>query len=295
MESFKVMIGGVEKEVLVREPKASEIKEATKIRAKAYWKALQDKLPLANDAAKLLQESSWDEKKAAELRDLRAELAKNEDILTNPKKRESFKLGGPTDKSEGTMFRAAMRCIELRAKILSLNTVFAEAQQNTVEGYSENERLNYLLYATTVYKDSGERVFSSYEDFDASTVLTEENAEKYVVVTRAFLSYQMKVLGDYQKSTDTNPENAFFKRFNFIDKEGRFINKDGNPINSDGELLGEDGELLSKPKELIKPVPFLDNEGNPILDEGYKEELAKYEAELAKIKEKDLLALAETK
>lgn len=280
METFKAMINGQEKEILVREPKPAEIKEATKVRAKAFWKAMKDGLPLAKDAMELTQKTSWDSKKAEELNSLREELAKNEEILT---KKRNLKMGDFSDKSEETMLRIAIKCVELRNKILNLNTIFAEAQQNTVEGYAENERLNYILYATTVYKDSGERVFSSYEDFDNSTVLMEENSDKYVIATMAFATYQMKVINEYQKSTDTNPENAFLKRFKFIDDKGRFINKEGKLVNSDGELLDSEGNSLSeKPIVPEKPIPFLDNNGNPIIDEEYKAELAKYEASLVK-------------
>lgn len=282
MDSFKTKINGVEKEILVREPKSDEIKEANKVRAKAYWKAMRDGLPLAKDAMELTQKISWNTKKSEKLNSLRKELLEKEEILT---KKRNLKIGGPGDKSEETMFRIAMKCIDLRNEILELNTAFAEAQQNTVEGYAENERLNYVLFATTVYKDSGERVFSSYEDFDAATILTDENAEKYLVVRLAFMAYQNKVIGDYQKILDSNPENAFLKRFKFVNEEGQFINKEGKLVNSDGELLDKEGNLVST-AEIVpdKPIPFLDNNGSPILDKEYEEELAKYEKVIAGLK-----------
>lgn len=282
MDTFKTKVGGVEREIMVREPKHQEVKEANKVRAKAYFKAMKDGLPLAKEAMELMQKASWDIKKSEELNALRSELIQNEEILT---KKRNLKLGGPGEKSEETMFRVAMKCMDIRSKILNLNTTFAEAQQNTVEGYAENERLNYILYATTVYKDSGERVFSSYEDFDTSTVLTDETTEKYLVATLAFRAYQNKVVGDYQKIMESNPENAFFKRFKFVNEEGQFINKEGKPINSNGEPLDKNGDVIpEKPPVIDKPIPFLDNEGNPILDKEYEEELAKYEAALAKEK-----------
>lgn len=279
VDTFKASVGGVEREILVREPKAEEIKESAKVRSKAFFKAIQDGLMFSKDTMELIRKTALTPEKSKEMTDLYKELAEKEEILT---KKRNLKLGGPDNSDENTMFRVAMRCLDIRNKLTDLNTPFAEAQQNSVEGMAENERLNYLLYATTVYKDSGERVFSSYEDFDKSTVRTSQNEEKYIIATRAMVIYQMKLLNDFQKGIDSNPENAFFKRFKFINEKGRFINKDGKLVNSAGEFLDEDGNLKDEQKPVIeKPAPFLDNDGNPIEDEEYKAELAKYEASIA--------------
>lgn len=275
METFKAMFDGKEREFGVRSATSKDIKEANKIRSIAYWKAVKDGLPMANDAIKMSQKTSWTPEKAQEFRDLQKELAECEEILS---KKRDLKLGGPSDKDPNTMFRVALKCFDLRNKVSELNMAFADAQQNTVEGYSENERLNYIVYATTVYKDSGERVFPSYDDFDNSTVLSEENSEKYMIATLAFAAYQSKLLEGYQKSVDSNPENTFLKRFKFINQNGEFIDKEGKLIDSNG------GSVTTEEPKLVEPKPFLDNDGKPIEDEEYKKELEEYKASLAKIK-----------
>ncbi len=272
METFKTKLGGVEKEFLVRAPKAEEVKEANKVKSRGYWKAIKDGLPMANDAIKLAQQTAWTPEKVEEYVKLQKELNEAEKILTE---KRNLKLGGPKDPNQETMFRVALKCFSLRNKLSELNSIFAEAQQNTVEGYSENERLNYILYATTVYKDTGERVFESFEDFDKSTISSEENSEKYIIATLAFAMYQQKLLKSYQTVVDGNPENAFLKRFKFINDEGEFIDKDGNLIDSSGEVVVDEVVTDDEPK------PFLDNEGNPIEDEEYLKELADYKARKA--------------
>lgn len=275
METFKALLNKQEKEFAVKTPSSKDIKEANKIRSIAYWKATKEGLPMANDAIKLSQKTSWTPEKAEEFKKLQLDLTECEEILS---KKRDLKLGGPNDKDPNTMFRVALKCFDLRNKVSELNVAFAEAQQHTVEGYAENERLQYLVYATTVYKDSGERVFSSYDDFDNSVNLTEENAEKYMIATLAFAAYQSKLFESYQKSVDSNPENTFLKRFKFINEKGEFIDKEGRLVDSNGKLVVEE-EV-----KLVEPKPFLDNDGKPIEDEEYKKELEEYKARLAKTK-----------
>lgn len=275
METFKVSVGGQEKELYIRDAKAAEIKEANKVKSKAYWKAIKDGLPLANDAVKLAQQTSWTPEKIEEVRKLEKELADHEETLT---KKRNLKLGGPLNKDENTMFRVALKCLGIRNRLVALKSLFAEAQENTVEGYAENERLNYILYATTVYKDSGERVFESFEDFENSTFLADNNAEKYQLIMAAFEAYKSRLQNSVQTILDMNPENTFFKRFKFINDNGDFIDKEGKPIDSNGDKVLE---VLPK---IEKPIPFLDDDGNPIEDEEYKAELLKYESALANTK-----------
>lgn len=275
METFKTMVNGQEKEILVRSPKASEIKDANKHKSRAYWKAVKDGLPMFGDAAKMTQQTSWTPEKIAEYSKIQVELEECENILA---KKRDLKLGGPTDKSENTMFRVALKCFNLRNKLIRLNTELAEAQEHTVEGYAENERLNYMLYCSTVYKDSGERVFGSYEEFDNSTVLSDDNAEKNTLVNLAFVAYQTKLVDSVKNTIDNNPENVFFKRFKFINNDGQFVDNNGNLVDSNGNKV-----IDEKPK-LDKPNPYLDNDGNPIEDEEYKAELEKYELALAEQK-----------
>lgn len=270
-EAFKVKVGDKEVELILRSPKPEDVREADKIRSKAYTEAyLKDKMPLAVTAREeAMRRGIWDETKQKELRDAQAELVKCEEILT---KSRNLKLGGPGNMDPNTMFQIAIKTQDLRNKIIELRTLFADVEKNTVEGYSENERQNYLLYATTVYKDSGERFFSSFEDFKNSTVFTEENKEKCAVATLAYMQYQYRLIGDYQKNLNETPENKFLKRFKFVDDQGRFL-KEGKLVNMGGDPVNEDGIPLNKITKPEPPKPFLDDNGNPILDEEYQREL----------------------
>jgi hypothetical protein len=275
METFKVLVGGKEVELSLRNPKGEDVREADKIKSIAYNDALYNqKMPLASQAREeAIKRKIWNEEKQLQLMNYEKELIESERLLT---KDRTLKLGGPGNDDPNTMFNIALKCQELREKIARLKTIFSEMESKTVEGYSENERLNYLIYATTVYKDSGTRFFESFDDFKNATFYTEDNSEKNNVAIMAYAQYQLKLFGEYQKSADTNPENKFLKRFKFVDDKGRFLNKDGKLVNLSGQVVDEDGNLLNIKVEEEEPKPYLDDEGKPILDEEYLKELEEY-------------------
>lgn len=281
METFKVKFNGNEIELFLRSPKSEDVREADKIKSIAYNDALYNqKMPLASQAREeAIKRKIWNEDKQLELFNLEKELDESEKLLT---KDRTLRLGGPGDDDPNTMFNIALKCQSLREKIAKLKTIFSEMESQTVEGYAENERLNYLIYATTVYKDSGKRFFESFDDFKNSTFYTEENAEKNTIALMAYAQYQIKLFGEFQKSVDNNPENKFLKRFKFVDEKGRFLNKDGKFVNLGGELVDENGELLNNKIDEEEPKPYIDNDGNPIIDEEYKKELEEYKKRVKK-------------
>lgn len=275
METFKATINGQEVELSIKPASPDDVMEAEKIRAKAFNQAfLVDKMPLAIKAREeAMKQGIWNEDKQKELSLAQTELIRLENVLN---KDRNLKMGGPGIDDENTMFRIALKCQELRDKIINLRTVFADIEKNTAEGYAENERQNYILYATTVYKDSRKRFFDSFEDFKRATVFTEENKEKCAIATIAYYNYRANLLDDYQKNLGGTAENKFLKRFKFVDEKGRFLNKEGKFVNVGGELVNEDGVPLTQVTPPEKPKPYLDDNGNPIIDEEYKKELEAY-------------------
>ena len=269
---FKIKYQGREFDILVRDPKPSDIREADKARSRAHKEAfLVEKLPLAITAREeAINRGLWNEDKQRKLLDAQTELIRCENLIN---KDRDLKLGGPGNTDENTMFRIALKCQDLRDQIINLRTIFAEVEKDTVERYSEDERFNYLLYATTVYKDSDKRFFDSFDDFKNAVVFTEENKEKCGVANLAYMHYQMKLIGNYDKSLDDTPDKKFLKRFKFIDEKGRFLNKEGRLVNLGGELVDEVGVAESDKKPVEPPKPFLDDEGQPIIDDAYKAEL----------------------
>jgi flagellar basal body rod protein FlgG len=84
---------------------------------------------------------------------------------------------------------------------------------------------------------------------------------------------------DYEKNL---PENKFLIKYKFVNDSLRFINKDGKLTDKDGRLVDEDGRYINDKGEyidkdgnridvdgnfLIDHQPFLDDDGNPILED----------------------------
>ena len=89
------------------------------------------------------------------------------------------------------------------------------------------------------------------------------------------------------------PENNFLKKFNFTDEKGRLVNKEGHliAVDEDGKerlideegyyvaydaegkqyFVNRDGEKIEREKDIVTAA-FLDDDGNPIVDEEPKKE-----------------------
>lgn len=299
--TFSLTIKDKETEFMVRSPKAAELREADIIRSQYYNEGLKKGLMLAmkaRDYAK--QQNLWSDEKQAELNDAEKQLREYEYEI---KTKRSLPLGAP-GKLEGTMFGLALEIMKLRTKIINLRTIFADMEANTVEGYAENARKNYLLYVTTVYSDTGERVFGSFDDFLNSLNLTEENVDKYTIAWAAYTCYQNGLLHAYNINVQDYPENQFLSRFKFLDDKGRLINKQGEFVNENGERVDENGLPINEQGHLIdinkreltkdgefdeEPKPFKDENGVPIIDDQYKKELETYLKSKEK-KEEQLIA-----
>lgn len=286
--TFSLNIKDKETEFMVRSPKSSELREADIIRAQYYNDGLKKGLMLAMKAREYAkQQNLWDDEKQKELNDAEKQLR---DYEYEIKTKRSLPLGGP-GKLEGTMFGIALKIMVLRTKIINLRTIFADMESNTVEGHAENARKNYLLYVTTVYSDTGERVFESFDDFLNSLNLTEDNVDKYTIAWASYTCYQNALLNAYNINVKDYPENQFLSRFKFIDDKGRLLNKQGEFVNEFGAKVDDNGLLINDQGNLIdinkreltkdgefdeEPKPFKDENGDNIIDDQYKKELESY-------------------
>ena len=148
------------------------------------------------------------------------------------------------------------RVMEIKDKIDVLRIHHLEMDSKTVEGISENERLQYLIYATMVYKDTGKRFFNSFAEFTTSKI----------DVSEAATAVLNKIYGLDKIEQDDPIEIKTMKRFGLMNEKGQFIkdghlvDEDGRRINDKGHYLDEDGNRVNKFGQRI------DDDGNFIVE-----------------------------
>ena len=166
---------------------------------------------------------------------------------------------------------SALQIKSLRTTLQALIAEKNSLDVNTAQGQAENARFNSLLISCLVYNDTGEPVFSSIDDYDAS-----DNSELTATAAEQFANMYFGLDTEYEHNL---PENKFLRQYNFIDEDNRLINKDGKLVDVDGRLVDEEGRYVNEKGEfvdffgnrlgedgeyLIETSPFLDDEGNEL-------------------------------
>ena len=259
--TFKAMVEGIEKEFLIRSPSLNDQKEATKVYNQVFSEALKAKAVVRAKLDDLLIEQGlWDEKKQQEFSELQQQLLSGE--------RQLAKGGISLNKAKAV----AMEMRKYREKLRDLISVKTNLDTHTAEGQADNARFNYLVFGCTVYNDTKERYFSSYEDYinqaaNPVAILAAQNL--------AGLLYGLD--NDYEEKL---PENKFLVDYKFVDNKlrlvntegklvdekgklidaaGRFVNEKGQYVDKDGNLVTNDGDYI------FEFQPFTDDSGNPVV------------------------------
>lgn len=251
--TFKVKINGDEKEIAVKLPNAAQKKMANIIYAKNFKMYVENDLFVRDELDKyMLENGLWDDTKQQAVDNLRQLIIMYEDKLTR----------GGIKKSEGKQF--ALDLIRARGALSVLLAERNRLDSMTAEGMSENDKFSYLVSVCTVYNDTGKQVFDSLENY-------EERGEEEVSQVAA--GTLMEMLYELDENFQHNlPENKFLRKFGYVDQNLRFINEDGKYVNIDNHLVNDDGQLIDENGNIIVPdevkvEPFLDDEGNPILED----------------------------
>lgn len=145
----------------------------------------------------------------------------------------------------------------------------------TAEAQADDERFSFLVSRTVVYYDNEKPYFKDFADY-----LNRSSSDVALKGAETLLN-QIYGLGNYD---DSLPENKFLKKFKFVDDKYRLINKDGHLCDKEGRLVDEDGNYIaynegvkvfvdkfgnpvnSEGEYVGEPAPFLDEEGNPIVE-----------------------------
>lgn len=260
-KTFKTTVDGKEKEILVKSPALNDQKEATKVYNQAFSDALKAKAVVRAKLDDLLVEQGlWDGTKQAKFTELQTQILEGERKLAK----------GGISLSQAKKIALEMK--ETREKIRDLISVKTNLDIHTAEGQADNARFNYLVYACTVYNDTKDQYFKSYEDYN--------NRSTDPVAVSAAQNLANMLYGLEDNYEEKLPENKFLKQYKFIDSQLRLINKDGKLVDEDGRLIDENGRFVNEKGQFIDKEgnlvdkegdyivefsPFLDDEGKPVV------------------------------
>ena len=252
---------------LVRAPSLQDQREATKVYNQTFSEALKAKAVVRAKLDDLLVEQGlWDGIKQAKFTDLQTKILEGE--------RKLAKGGIPLAEAK----RVALEMKKNREDLRELIAVKTNLDTHTAEGQADNARFNYLVSVCTVYNDSKQQYFKSFEDYnnraaDSVAILAAQNL--------AGMLYGLD--NDYEEKL---PENKFLKQYKFVDDQLRLINKEGKLvdeqgrlidaggryINEKGQFIDKDGNLVDADGDyLVEFSPFLDDNGKPVILETPKE------------------------
>lgn len=244
-------------------PTQKQLSEAQIVAAKVLKKGMKDPDTLMRHQLHeyLVKQGLWTEEQEKTVNDLNTQLVEELTKL----KAGGIKLSEAKDLAIGIR---AKRQLKMLIEFQKMNM-----DEFTLEAMAENARFDYLVSATSK-KEDGSNVFSSYDDYK------EKSDKDYASALAAGLASMIhRVDPDWESKL---PENQFLKKHKFVDNDLKLVNKDGHYVTSDGKRIDKDfnyvddnGNLLDQngnkidPKDglpLVEEKPFLDDDGNPILD-----------------------------
>ena len=268
LDGYRTVVEG-DVTVLVKKPNRKDLNDSQIAYNKAWRKSLEEKAILRqklNDY--LVEQGVWNDAKQKQYDDYIKKINERELLL---------KKGGiPLKKAKGIALELKRLRLEFR-ELISERTSY---DNNTAEGTADNARFDYLVSVCVLDPSNKQPVFKDLDDYN------ERGSEDWAVKAASELANFLYNLDpNYEKSL---PENSFLSKFKFTNEDGKLVNKDGHLIsieedgteklideqgyyiayNEAGEkyFVNRSGEKFERPDE-IEIQPFLDDEGNPILED----------------------------
>ena len=258
-----------EKEFAVVRPSLQLLNEANKLRSKLFTQLFESGTMLRQQVDTHLKDRNiWNEKLQAEYDAVQSEVIEKTQRL----ERGGIKLSEARD--------LAIEISEQRQQLVSMLVDRSDIDNLTCEGQADNERFNFLFANCLVYNDTGEKVYpdglEGYMKNTSTDVAVKGATEFYYLMSNS------------ESLDDQLPENRFLKKFNFVDddmrflergtdrlitKEGKYIDENGFYIayNDDGTTYHVDtdgNQVEDRVSSDDEPLPFLDDDGNPLDTEG---------------------------
>lgn len=141
-----------------------------------------------------------------------------------------------------------------RGELSSISGRHMDLFSNSVENYADNERSKYLIFACTVYADTGDRFWPTVQHF-----IDEKNNELATDVIQAFVNVSAGRDGDPSAALY---ENQWLHRMGFMNDKYELVRADGKAVDEEGRLINSDGRFVDENGD------YVDIYGNPIDKEG---------------------------
>jgi len=270
-----------DKKYAVRKPTVEEIRKANEVRSKTFNEALQRGDMLREQLeSELRKRKLWSDSREDEYQSLRQSILDGEYKL----KKGGIKLSNAK--------KVALEMASARQQMVGLLSSRTDLDSNTCEGKADAARFNYLFAVCLVYDDSGE----SYFDNGLDDYLLNQD-DPVALVGASHFYYLLSGSEDVDSKL---PENQFLKRFDFVDEKNRLVDKDGKLVDNEGRHIDQYGNLIrwtgdgDEDFEYVDTegrtvndsgdydvdfVPFLDDEGNQIVEEKEEEDTEEDEEE----------------
>ena len=262
-------LDAVEKEFAVVRPNLQLLNEANKLRSKIFTQLFEAGTMLRQQVDTHLKDRNiWNEKLQAEYDAVQSEVIEKTQRL----ERGGIKLSDARD--------LAIEISEQRSQLVEMLVDRSDIDNLTCEGQADNERFNFLFANCLVYNDTGEKVYpNGLEDYmkNTSTDVASKGATEFYYL-----------MSNSESLDDQLPENKFLKKFNFVDDSMRFLERGTNRlITKEGKYIDDNGFYIAynddgttyhvdvdgnKVEERVssdaEPLPFLDDDGNPLDEAG---------------------------
>lgn len=154
--------------------------------------------------------------------------------------------------------------MDLRKKMVKVNSKRQTFDDVTVESVAENERMDYLVYSCTRYADTGVHYWDSFEDMK-----NDKLSLAYQKASVAAYDVFFNVNAEFEKNL---PENKWLKKYNFVDDELNYLDrKTGEKVDKNGKSIKEiesevKRQLDNLQGEIVEEKPFIDDEtGQPLI------------------------------
>lgn len=268
-DSFKIYIDGKEEDFTIKSPSLADQREAQKVYNQAFSDAVKSGCIVRARLDDLLKEQGlWDDSKQLKFNTLQQQLLDDE---------RSLAKGGISLKAAKDI---AIKMKVLREELRELISVRTNLDNHTAEGQADNARFNYLISASLVYSNNKDKkYFQDYADY------LRRASEPVAIKAAQVLANMLYGLdNDYEKKL---PENKFLVKYKFVDDKLRLVNKDGRLVDGEGRLIDESGRFINEKGQFVDKngnlvdengdyltefKPFTDDDGNPILEDGNKED-----------------------
>jgi hypothetical protein len=155
--------------------------------------------------------------------------------------RKGFKDHRRMTKDEAKQVALSIR--KARTKLTNVGSEVNAMYNNTAENYAENERIQYFIYACTVYADSGNRFWKSFASFKDET-----DAKLVEAISRNFISVVYGIDKDHEKNLY---ENKWLIKMGYLNEDFQFMRKDGKLVDENDHLIDKDGRFVDEQGDYV--------------------------------------------